>query len=158
MPFCTSCGHQLTAADRFCTACGAPMNPGAASGPPPESPAEIRWTNKVFGMTSDYFVNTEGAGQEASKKKSNVNTGIAVAGSILGSLSAAGGGLIEMSRENEFIRWNETRSIAFNQKKKTVTVTRKSLIFPIRLFCTDENYEQVVTFIRKHVDPGLIKE
>jgi len=37
-------------------------------------------------------------------------------------------------------------------------VTRKSLIFPIRLYCTNENYEQVVAFIKKNVDPALIKE
>ena len=66
--------------------------------------------------------------------------------------------MIVKSRENDFIRWNETRSVALNRKKKTVTVTRKSLIFPIRLYCTEENYEQVAAFIRQHVNPVLIKE
>lgn len=158
MPFCTSCGQQLADTDRFCTSCGAPMEPADKPAPSPADTKEIRWTNSVLGMTSDFFVNLEGAGQEASKKTSNVNTGIAVAGGLLGSLSAAGGGMIVKSRENDFIRWNETRSVALNRKKKTVTVTRKSLIFPIRLYCTEENYEQVAAFIRQHVNPVLIKE
>ncbi|HPA07889.1 MAG TPA: zinc ribbon domain-containing protein [Methanoregulaceae archaeon] len=165
MPFCTSCGQELTAADRFCTSCGAPAGPLTApvmpvtqASPPPASQDEIRWTNKVLGFTSDYFVNPEGAGQAASKKTSDVNTGLAVAGTLLGSLSTAGAGILAKSREDDFIRWDESRSVALNRKKKTVTVTRKSLIFPIRLYCTDENYDQVVAFIRKNVDPALIEE
>ncbi|HOU80504.1 MAG TPA: zinc ribbon domain-containing protein [Methanoregulaceae archaeon] len=165
MLFCTSCGQELTAADRFCTSCGAPAGPLTApvmpvtqASPPPASQDEIRWTNKVLGFTSDYFVNPEGAGQAASKKTSDVNTGLAVAGTLLGSLSTAGAGILAKSREDDFIRWDESRSVALNRKKKTVTVTRKSLIFPIRLYCTDENYDQVVAFIRKNVDPALIEE
>jgi hypothetical protein len=162
MPFCTSCGQQLAATDRFCTSCGAPLEPVVTPSPPAtpssEIPDEIRWTNKVLGFTSDYFANREGAGQAASKKTSDVNTGLAVAGTLLGSLSAAGGGILAKSREDDFIRWDESRSVALNRKKKTVTVTRKSLVFPIRLYCTDENYEQVVAFIRKYVDHALIKE
>ena len=119
---------------------------------------EIRWTAKVLGMASDFFVNLEGAGQEASKMTSNVNTGLAVGGTLLGSFAAAGAGILAKSRENDFIRWDETRTVALNRKKKTVTVTRKSLVFPIRLYCTDENYEQVAAFIRQHVDKPLIKE
>jgi hypothetical protein len=134
------------------------VTPSPPATPSPEIADEIRWTNKVLGMASDFFVNVEGAGQEASKKTSSVNTGIAVAGGLLGSLSAAGGGILAKSREDDFIRWDQSRSVALNRKKKTITVTRKSLIFPIRLYCTDENYEQVATFIKKNVDPALIKE
>ena len=65
--------------------------------------------------------------------------------------------MIAKSRENDMIRWDETKKVALNSKKKTVTVTRKSLIFPIRLYCTDSNYDEVAAFIRKHVDPALIK-
>lgn len=158
MRFCTSCGQQLADTDRFCTSCGASQEPVDTPAPAPASPDEIRWTNKVLGFTSDYYVTPEGAGQAASKKTSSVNTGIAVAGGLLGSLSAAGGGILAKSREDDFIRWDESRSVALNRKKKTVTVTRKSLIFPIRLYCTDENYEQVAAFIKKSVDPALIKE
>ncbi|HPH34435.1 MAG TPA: zinc ribbon domain-containing protein [Methanoregulaceae archaeon] len=158
MPFCTSCGQQLSQTDRFCTSCGAPAGPLTEPVTPPESPAEIRWTNKVLGMASDYFVNRDGAGQEASKTASKVTTAATVGGALLGSLTAAGAGMIAKSREDDFIRWAESRSVALNRKKKTVTVTRKSLVFPIRLYCTDENYEQVVAFIRKHVDPAIIKE
>ncbi|MDD1711319.1 MAG: zinc ribbon domain-containing protein [Methanoregulaceae archaeon] len=161
MPFCTSCGQQLAATDRFCTSCGALLEP-IVTPPPvsssPEIPEEIRWTNKVLGFTSDYFVNSGGAGQAASKKTSDVNTGVAVAGTLLGSLSAAGAGILAKSREDDFIRWDEARSVALNQKKKTVTVTRKSLVFPIRLYCTDGNYDQVVAFIRKYAYPAIIKE
>ena len=134
------------------------MEPVVISESPLKTHDEIRWTNKVLGMTSDYFVNREGAGQEASKTTSKVNTGIAVAGTLLGSLSSAGAGMLAKSRENDFIRWDESRSVALNRKKKTVTVTRKSLVFPIRLYCTDENYDQVAAYIRKNVNPAIIKE
>jgi len=158
MPFCSSCGQQLSDTDRFCTSCGAPREPGTTPPPPPQSPTEIRWANKVLGMASDFFVNLEGAGQEASKTTSAVNTGAAVGGSLLGSLTAAGTGILAKSRENDFVRWDEARSVALNAKKKTVTVTRKSLVFPIRLYCTNENYDEVAAFIRQHVNPALVKE
>lgn len=158
MPFCTSCGHELAATDRFCTSCGALVGPVEAPAPTPESPDEIRWTNKVLGMAYDFFVNSDGAGQEASKTASKVTTAATVGGALLGSLTAAGAGMIAKSRENDMIRWDETKKVALNSKKKTVTVTRKSLIFPIRLYCTDSNYDEVAAFIRKHVDSALIKE
>lgn len=157
MPFCSSCGQQLTENDRFCTSCGTPVGPAAAPEQPPESLDEIRWTSKVLGMASDFFVNSKGAGQEASKTASRVTTAATVGGSLLGSLTAAGAGMLAKSRENDFIRWDEARSVALNPKKKTVTVTRKSQVFPIRLYCTEENYDKVAAFIRKHVDPALIK-
>ncbi|HUU75694.1 MAG TPA: zinc-ribbon domain-containing protein [Methanoregulaceae archaeon] len=135
-----------------------PQDEDTVQSPSPQDQDEIRWTAKVLGMASDFFVNTEGAGQEASKKTSDVNTGIAVGGTLLGSLTAAGAGILAKSRENDFIRWDETRTVALNNKKKTVTVTRKSLVFPIRLYCTGENYKQVVKFIRQHVKKALIKE
>ncbi len=135
-----------------------PQDEGKIQSPSRQDQDEIRWTAKVLGMASDFYVNTEGAGQEASKTTSTVNTGLAVGGSLLGSFTAAGAGILAKSRENDFISWDETRTVALNKKKKTVTVTRTSLVFPIRLYCTDEKYEQVAKFIRQHVDNALVKE
>lgn len=158
MPFCSSCGQPLSEDDRFCTSCGAPRDTGALPAQEAQSPDEIRWTNKVLGMASDFYVNSEGAGQGASMASSAVNTTATVGGALLGSLTAAGAGILAKSREDDFIRWDESRTVALDKKKKTVTVTRKSLVFPIRLYCTDENYEQVAAYIRSHVDKALIKE
>lgn len=109
-------------------------------------------------MTWDFYVNREGGGMRASSGTSNLTTGLTVAGALLGSLSAAGGGLLAKSRENEFISWDDARTVTLNAKKKTVTITRKSLVFPIRLYCTDAIYPQVEGYIRKYVNPALIKE
>ncbi len=158
MVFCRSCGQQLESDDRFCGSCGAPREAAATTPPRPYEEAEIRWTNTVLGLTSDYYVNREGAGQAASKATSNLNTGITVAGALLGSLTATGAGLIQKGREDDFIAWNDARSVTLNGKKKHITVTRKSLIFPVRLYCTDENYAEVVSFIRGNVDPALVSE
>jgi hypothetical protein len=86
-----------------------------------------------------------------------LNTGLSVAGALLGSLTAAGAGMITKGQEDLFIGWDEARSVALNPGKKTVTVTRKSFVFPVRLYCTEENYVQVEAFIREHVNPDLIK-
>ena len=157
MSFCTSCGQQVDASERFCTACGAVRKQDETKLPQPADPGELRWTNKVFGFTAEYYVNPEGAGLQASKTTGDLNTGITVAGILLGSLNAAGAGMIAKGQESQFIGWDESRSIAFNKKKKTVTVTRKSFVFPVRLYCTGENYEQVASFIREHVNPDLVR-
>jgi hypothetical protein len=157
MPYCPNCGSPVNDDDRFCSSCGAPR---VSDSPPPQitpEPEEIRWTNTVFMITSDYYVNREGGGLAASSGSSNLTTGITVAGALLGSMTAAGAGMIAKSRENDFIAWNDARSVALNSKKKTVTITRKSLVFPIRLYCTDANYQQVEAYIRKYVNPSLIK-
>jgi hypothetical protein len=109
-------------------------------------------------MAYDFYVNPEGAGQAASRGASMVNTTATVGGALLGSLTAAGAGILAKSREDDFIRWDESKAVALDKNKKTVTVTRKSLIFPLRLYCTDENYEQVAGYIRQHVDKTLIRE
>lgn len=170
MAFCRSCGQPIGAEDRFCTACGTsgPLQPDVPAGDtdrpgstdPPriQDPAGIRWTNTVLGMSYDFFVTAEGAGQEASRAVSGLNTGVTVAGALLGSLATAGAGLMTMARENDSIRWDDTRSVALNRRNRTVTVTRKSLICPIRLYCTEENYPAVERFIKTHVDPALIRE
>jgi hypothetical protein len=95
-----------------------PQDEGKIQSPSRQDQDEIRWTAKVLGMASDFYVNTEGAGQEASKTTSTVNTGLAVGGSLLGSFTAAGAGILAKSRENDFISWDETRTVALNKKKK----------------------------------------
>ena len=157
MPFCGFCGEHRNDGDRFCTSCGADSESNGAPLLQPQSTTEIRWTNKVFGFTSDFYVNFQGAGQQASKATSQLNTGLSVAGALLGSLTAAGAGMIAKGQEDLFIGWDEARSVALNPGKKTVTVTRKSFVFPVRLYCTEENYVQVEAFIREHVNPDLIK-
>jgi hypothetical protein len=170
MSFCSSCGQPVEPGDRFCTSCGVArvphqMVPGAVETDvapeghqQPSAQEQVRWTKTVLGMTSDYFVTPDGAGQEASQATSNLNTGVTVAGAVPGSLTATGAGLINKGRENDFIRWDEARSVTLNPKKKTVTVTRKTLILPIRLYCTDEIYDRVAGFIRTRVDPAIIRE
>jgi len=157
MAFCTSCGQPVDDREPFCTSCGAFQKPDGIRPPLPQGPPELRWTNRVFGFTADYYVNLQGAGQQASKATGSVNTGITIAGILLGSMSAAGAGMIAKGQETQFISWDEARSVAFNPRKKTMTVTRKSFVFPVRLYCTEDNYELVAAFIREHVNPALIK-
>lgn len=40
--FCTNCGHELAPEAKFCSNCGAPVDAGAPSEPPFETPAERR--------------------------------------------------------------------------------------------------------------------
>jgi|GEM_PF-1161414 hypothetical protein len=172
MPFCTNCGSTINPDHKFCSSCGTPTGINSATKNNPEVVTipssgeneayqpisdEIRWTNSVLGMKSDYFVNKEGAGLAAASSTSAMTTGITAAGVLLGSMTAAGAGMLVKSRETDFIAWDNARSVALNAKKKTVTVTRKSFIAPIRLYCLEENYRSVEDFIRQNVNPAIVK-
>lgn len=174
MPFCTNCGSPINPDHKYCSSCGSPTgvnNPTIKSNPEqkiaPSSESEkdisqpvsdeIRWTNSVLGMKSDYYLNKEGAGLAAASSTRTMTTGITAAGVLLGSMTAAGAGMLAKSRENDFISWSNARSVALNAKKKTVTITRKSFIAPIRLYCLEENYKLIEDFIRRNVNPAIVK-
>ncbi|MDH7511260.1 MAG: hypothetical protein QHH04_09510 [Methanolinea sp.] len=122
-------------------------------------PEEIRWTAKVWPLyAADFVVSSRGVGQSASKSTKKLNTGLAIGGILTGSPTAVGAGMIVKGREDQSIEWNEVRSITVDHRKRTITVRRKSLVFPIRLYCTEENFGEVLSMVRRFAPPGTLRE
>jgi len=70
MPFCSQCGHQVGASDRFCDKCGAPQPVGVSPPPPGPDPLSgiaprtasilcyipgIGWIAAIIWLASDKF-------------------------------------------------------------------------------------------------------
>jgi hypothetical protein len=106
------------------------------------------------GMTTDFAITPEGIGYRAGKESKVINRATLAGTAIGGSLSGAGGSLINISREMDFMPWDEMRSITVYPRERTLLFYRKALIFPFSLTCTPENFEQAKTLVRKYA-PGV---
>ena len=112
------------------------------------------------GLEIDGIVNSEGVARSVGKTSRNIGRG----GLILGSIAALGGSrswtvvmggsLISLSQERNSIRWNDIRSVRTYPKERLIVVRDMSMINPVALYCTEENYGQVLDIIRKHAPQG----
>jgi hypothetical protein len=110
------------------------------------------------GMTTDFAVTPEGVGYRAGKESKIINRATLAGTAVGGSLAGAGGSLINISREMDFMRWDEIRNITVYPKERSLVFYRKFLIFPFALYCTQENFEQVKALARKYAPDARYKE
>jgi hypothetical protein len=110
------------------------------------------------GMTTDFAVMKEGIGYRAGKESKAVNRATLVGTAIGGSLAGAGGSLINISREMDFMSWDEMRSITVYPRERSLMFYRKMLVFPFMLYCTPENFETVKGLVRKFAPDVPYKE
>ncbi len=105
------------------------------------------------GLLTEFAVTPGGIGYRAGKGSKAINRATLAGTAVGGSLSGAGGSLINISREMDFMRWEEVRSITVYPRERSLVFYRKFLIFPFALYCTQENYEQVKALAKKYA-PG----
>jgi mannose/fructose/N-acetylgalactosamine-specific phosphotransferase system component IID len=110
------------------------------------------------GLTTEFAVTPEGVGYRAGKESELINRAT-LAGTVLGgSLAGAGGSIVNITREMDFMRWDEVRSITVYPKEKSLVFSRRSLIFPFVLYCTPENFERVKALARKYAPGARLRE
>lgn len=105
------------------------------------------------GLTTEFAVTPEGIGYRAGKESELINRATLAGTALGGSLAGAGGSMINISREMDFMRWDEVRSITVYPRERSLVFSRKWLIFPFALYCTQENFEKVKALARKYA-PG----
>jgi hypothetical protein len=106
------------------------------------------------GMTTDFAVTKKGIGYRAGKESKAINRATLAGTAIGGSLAGAGGSLINISREMDFMSWKEMRSITVYPRERSLVFYRKMLIFPFALYCTPDNFETVKGLVREFA-PGV---
>ncbi len=109
------------------------------------------------GPEAQFAITPEGVGYSAGATIKKLNRLITIGSATGGSLTGTGAGLMNIARETDMIMWNEVRSISFQNRERTVVVYRKSIIHPIMLACTAENFEKVRELISQYAPPGTIK-
>jgi hypothetical protein len=85
-----------------------------------------------------------------------VNRLLVLLGLLTGNPRAAGTGLIAMSRESIGIRWGDVRKVKEYPLPRVITIMDGWHVL-VRLYCTPENYDQVVEAVRNHTGEGREK-
>lgn len=107
------------------------------------------------GLLAVFTLDHSGMYYDAGKNSKSLNRLTTIGGILAGSPSILGGSMINISRESEFMSWDEVKGINAYDSQKTVVAFRKSLVSPIGIFCSDENYEYVKDYIKKHLPKGV---
>ncbi|MDD3407497.1 MAG: hypothetical protein PHP13_05375 [Methanomicrobium sp.] len=107
------------------------------------------------GLSAEFSLDDFGMHYEAKKHSKSLNRLTAIGGILAGSPSLLGGSMINISRESEFMSWDEVKKITAYDSQKTIVAYRKSLISPMGLFCTDENYAETKEYIKNHLPKGV---
>jgi hypothetical protein len=88
--------------------------------------------------------------QEAQAKKNRaINRLTVILGLARGNLAAVGTGILAHSRRIMQINWREVRHVYYYPKQSTIIV-KGGFAEKMTLFCSPDNYDEVVTFIEDH--------
>jgi len=86
--------------------------------------------------------------ENQAKKNRVVNTLTILFGFLSGKPAAAGAGMLAQARQSDFLPWSHVRKVSFHPKGHTILL-RGGFAENIALFCTEENYPAIETFVRK---------
>ena len=107
------------------------------------------------------IVSPEGVAHQMGDTIRTVNRGYLLGGILAllgGSGSGAtilGGGLIAASQENNAIPWSGIRSVKVYPSNRLIVVKDVTMISPVVLYCTEENFELVRDIVQKHIPAGV---
>lgn len=110
----------------------------------------------LFGnrMRVRFTVDDAGARWESVDKRAKAGNRLAMAAGVLGgSPQTAGAGVLAASRENEFIRWDQVSSVAYDARQRMI-VLRNSWRSVGMLICPSEMCDQVLSFVNARVIPS----
>lgn len=119
--------------------------------------AAIQFSTKG-GLTTEFAVTPEGVGYRAGKESRLINRATLAGTALGGSLAGAGGSMTNITREMDFMRWDEVRSITIYPRERSLVFYRKMLVFPFAIYCTPENFEQVKAIARKYAPGARVRE
>ena len=105
-----------------------------------------------------FSVSQEGAKAEVYRKRDKaVHRAAAVIGALAGSPSTAGAGLLAMSGESVGISWEDVCKIKEYPVQKVITLMNNWRVV-VRLYCTNENYDEIAEAVRLYTKSKGIKE
>ena len=109
------------------------------------------------GLAATFYINNAGVGYEAGRPAKKISRGTLVLSLMSGSIKAAGTSLIAIAQEENFISWQDVRSVKIYTSQRVIHISSKELINPIALYCTAENFDRATDIISKKVSLSSIK-
>lgn len=89
--------------------------------------------------------------QKEAKKNKSINNLLIVLGVMRGNLTTVGTGLMAQSRQIMNIHWDSIRKIKYHPKQNTIII-KGGFAEKIAVFCTQDNYAQVVDIIESNIN------
>lgn len=89
------------------------------------------------------------------KKNFMMNAATVVLGLFSGKPAVAGAGMLAQSRQSVMVKWSSIRKVKFIPKNHTVMI-RAGFTENMALFCTPDNYTEVVAFIKSKLKEDIV--
>jgi hypothetical protein len=102
------------------------------------------------GLLTTFFISSEGVAYKAGSTTSSLNRASTAGSVLLGSMGGSGAGLLAMSQECNVLEWKDIRYISVYPPVRSLVFRSPLLISPVVLYCTEENFSQVLAMARKH--------
>jgi hypothetical protein len=109
------------------------------------------------GPTGEFALDPDGVRYRAGREWATIHRTVMGGSALAGSLSGTGGGLIAIGRERGFMRWDEVRSVTADRRDRSLLFHRDTLIFPIVVYCTEENFDAAIAMVGRHLPEGRIR-
>lgn len=97
-----------------------------------------------------FIIDSDGAAYLPGKDAQKMTGTMAVLGILSGNVTAAGAGLLARGQASGGIRWKEVKSVRLIPDEKKIYITRKALVNPVLICCTDETYPVAVELTRRY--------
>ncbi|WP_230742735.1 hypothetical protein [Methanooceanicella nereidis] len=110
------------------------------------------------GVETVFYFDDKGVGYESGRTSKKVGHGLAILGSLSGSPTAAGAGMLAASRDSGYMKWNEIGSVKLYNRGRVIYLRGKMLINPFALYCTRDNFDAVSEYVKKHATDAKIIE
>jgi hypothetical protein len=100
------------------------------------------------GYEATFAVTDEGVGFFGGEKMKKVNEALVIGSLLTASPGPAGAALVNYGSDRNFIAWKDIRSVKLLEKDRYILIRPRWLVNPIPLYCTEQNYPQVLALIR----------
>lgn len=106
------------------------------------------------GLPYNFIINEKGVAYQAGSAVKKLDRAATIGSAALGSLGGTGAGAIAIAQESNNLSWKEIRYAKVNSRNRAIIFRTKYLIFPVPLYCTSDNFTQVLELVQKYA-PGL---
>jgi hypothetical protein len=110
------------------------------------------------GLATTFFISSEGIAHKAGGTTKNLDTAATVGSVLMGSVSGTGAGLLAMSQEFNTLEWKDVRYISVYPGVRSLVFRQPWLISPVVLYCTEENFGQVLSMVRTYAPPAAAQK
>ena len=108
-------------------------------------------------IRSGFTIDEKGVGTNVSRRMSKLNKATIVLGILAGSASTAGVGFLASSNEQTFHPWNKIEKGTVDRSRRVISFHNTWRTVQ-RIYCYEENFEQVLSFVSEMLPGKLVYE